>query len=448
VIDSLRLLVLLSLRSLVSHRVKSVIVGSLMLFGTFLVVLGTSLLDSVSTSMEKSIVSSLTGHIQVYDADAKDKLQVFGGIGFGSEDIGEIPQFEKVEAALKALPEVYDVVPMAIANASFTGEGDVDAALTALRKAVTAGDTAQQQALAVRVRQLVGLMIDEEKLKMAIAVDQQALQDRIKLLEEARSDAKWAGLATEPLAVVDWLDQKVAPLAPEGTMGYVRYLGTDLDQFSKRFDRFEIADGEMVPAGKRGVLFSKRGYEDYMKNPVAILLDQVHRDVVEKGKKIAEDKELGEKVRRMSRQYQRVLFQLDADEAKAVEAALRPVTGVQDGDLGKVLQAFLLVDDANLEARFKTFYDVVAPRIQLYMFKIGDVITLRSFTKTGYIRATNVKVWGTFQFKGLERSDLAGSTSLADMMTFRDLYGQPSNEMKGELDAIKGQAGVKEVARM
>jgi ABC-type lipoprotein release transport system permease subunit len=438
---SLKLLVVLALRSLVSHRIKSLIVGSLMLFGTFLVVLGTSMLDSISTSMEKSIVSSLTGHVQVYDASAKDKLQIFGGMGFGSEDIGEIPRFEDVDAALRALPQVEDVVPMAVSNATFTGEGELDAALAALRKAVTAADAVQMKALGERTRQIVGLLIDEEKLKRPITADPTSLEARIALLEEARTDAKWATIDN---ALLDWLDGQIAPLAPEGQIGYVRYVGTDLDQFAKRFDRFEIADGQMVPTGQRGILFSKRGYEDYMKNPVAILLDQVHRDVFEKGKKIGEDKELGEKVRRMSRQYQRVLFQLDAEEAAALLPKLKAETGA-DGDLPTLLQKLLLVDDANLQRRRDFFYAEIAPRIDLYMFKIGDVITLRSFTKTGYIRATNVKVWGTFQFKGLERSDLAGSTSLADMMTFRDLYGQPSSAMKGEVAAIKGD--VKEVAR-
>lgn len=439
--NSAKLLVVLALRSLVSHRIKSLIVGSLMLFGTFLVVLGTSMLDSIEGSMEKSIVSSLTGHVQVYDKDAKDKLQMFGGAGFGSEDIGEIPRFEDVDAALRAMPEVLDVVPMAVANATFTGEGELDAALAALRKAITAGDAAQVKALGERTRQIIGLLIDEEKLKLPITADRAGLEARIATLEEARGDARWTTIDTQ---LLDWLDGNVAPLAPEGQIGYVRYVGTDLDQFAGRFDRFEIADGQMVPTGQRGILFSKKGYEDYMKNPVAVMLDQVHRDVFEKGKKIAEDKELGEKVRRMSRQYQRVLFQLDADEAQALLPKLQAELAA-DGDLPTLLQKLLLVDDSNVQRRKDFFYTEIAPVIDLYMFKVGDVITLRSFTKTGYIRATNVKVWGTFQFKGLERSDLAGSTSLADMMTFRDLYGQPSSEMKGEVAAIKGD--VKEVAR-
>ena len=38
---------------------------------------------------------------------------------------------------------------------------------------------------------------------------------------------------------------------------------------------------------------------------------------------------------------------------------------------------------------------------------MGDTITLTSFTKSGYLRSINVKVWGIYVIEGLESSDIA-----------------------------------------
>src|SRR5678816_3823822 len=91
--DVIRLLVHLGIQSVIAHKRKSFIVGGLMAFGAFIVVLGTSLLDSVERSMRQSIVDSVTGDIQVYSKNAKDDLQILGGFGMGNPDVGELPEF-------------------------------------------------------------------------------------------------------------------------------------------------------------------------------------------------------------------------------------------------------------------------------------------------------------------------------------------------------------------
>jgi len=53
----------------------------------------------------------------------------------------------------------------------------------------------------------------------------------------------------------------------------------------------------------------------------------------------------------------------------------------------------------------------------------------------------NVKVYGTFEFTGLEKSDLAGSLSLMDLMSFRDLYGYVTPEKMVETTRIEREAG-------
>jgi hypothetical protein len=111
-----------------------------------------------------------------------------------------------------------------------------------------------------------------------------------------------------------------------------------------------------------------------------------------------------------------------------------------------LLQDFMRVTDENFDARFKLFYDVIGPRVQLYPFKVGDTISLSSFTKSGYVRSVNVKVWGTYEFEGLESSDLAGGLSLVDMVTFRELYGQRTAEFDAELQQMRASVAAKEVA--
>ena len=148
----LRLLVLLAVRSLYSHKAKSLIVGTLIFFGTVLVVVGTSLLASVERAMSASIISSVAGHLQVYDADAKDPLALFGSGFMGVDDIGVMPDFARVKQTLEALDNVKAVIPMGIGLAMTNEENEVDAVLASLREAMAAADKAGADAHAARLR--------------------------------------------------------------------------------------------------------------------------------------------------------------------------------------------------------------------------------------------------------------------------------------------------------
>ncbi|MFZ5477644.1 MAG: FtsX-like permease family protein [Myxococcota bacterium] len=440
-----RILALIALRSLLAHKVKSGIVGAILFFGTFLVVVGSSLLDSVERSMEKSITSSLAGHLQVYSADAEDELALFGGMGFGSTDIGEIPDFSKVEAELVKVEGVKAVVPMGITTATVFGSNEIDDALGALRDAVDAGDAARVAALAGHVREIATAIRKDQVHTAAIAADRAKSAEDLADLDRVTSDAFWAEFAARPLPALDFLDSRIAPMAADGRMLYLRAIGTDLERFAQTFDRFYVVDGEPVPPGKRGFLFSKRTYEKLVKNKVARELDDVWQKVRD-GATIAEDTLLQEQIARMAKQYARIQFQLDPQESAGVSAALAKA-GIPGDDLAAQLQAFLTLDDASIEARHAFFYAEIAPRIRLYEIPVGGTITLRSYTKSGYVKSLNVKVYGTYEFRGLEKSDLASASNLVDLMTWRELYGRMSDEQKAELAGIKQAVGVAEVSR-
>ena len=153
--QSLRLVLILAVRSLLAHRAKSLIIGSLLFVGTFVVVLGNALLDSIEEAMRTTLTHSLAGDFQLQSKDAEDALALFGGGGLGTSDIGEIPHFEQVEAEIGKIDGVRYLVPMGVTNATVFGRNEIDRVLTELRDALRDGDTERVPRLVARARRIV-----------------------------------------------------------------------------------------------------------------------------------------------------------------------------------------------------------------------------------------------------------------------------------------------------
>lgn len=444
----LRLLLVLAARSLWAHKVKSLIVGSILFFGTFLVVLGGALLSSVQDSMTRSITGSMSGHLQIYAADAEDELALFGGMGMGTPNYGEIPNFADAAGALSDVENVADIVPMGITTATIFGPSELDRVLEKLRAAIEADDAATRDAAIPQIRGIARSLLDEQSSTQEVVADKEKLAEAMAHLERVDSDVFWqTDFVEDPEAAVTFIDSEIAPLAGDGRMMFLRVIGTDTEQFSQSFDRFYIVDGEAIPPGRRGFLFSKRTYEEIVKNQVARELDGIREEVVEDGAVIADDTLLQERIARNARQYARVTYGLEADAAAAIDAALRQELPDLEGDLDARVQALLMVDDATLERRYAFFYEQIAPHIRLYDMPVGAVIPLRAFTRSGYVRSINVKVYGTYEFRGLERSGLASASNVSDVITFRELYGKMNSEQLAELDEIRTEVGVQDVSR-
>jgi len=272
-------------------------------------------------------------------------------------------------------------------------------------------------------------------------------------------------------------------------MLFLRYVGTDLDAFQKSFDRMQIADGQPVPQGQRGFLIAKFFYEEQMKLKNARRLDKIH-DRLAEGKKIAGDVDLERYVKENAQQTREIVLQLDAIKTKtAVEklqtllAEKQPNDGreagrgsekqpndgreagrgsekqpndgreagrgseKQEADLTTLLARFFTMNDENFDARYKFFYAELAPLLELYRVKVGDTLTIKAFTRSGYVKSVNVKVYGTFTFTGIEKSPLAGTMSLMDLMSFRDLYGYLTSDNNEELKQMKAATAAKEIPR-
>lgn len=449
--DPARLLVRIALRSVAAHKVKSTIVGGILLFGTMLMVVGQSILGSIERAMEGSITSSLSGQFQVYDENAEDPLELFGSFGGGVQDLGEIPDFAKLETSLTAVPGVKAVVPMGILNATVFAPTELDSVLGDMREAVSRGEVDAAAALIPQVRRISATFEAEQDLRLALTNERDRVLEDKAALATVGQDVFWAPFQGEDpapmLAALDFLDARVAPLAADGRLLYLRVIGTDLDQFASSFDRFYVVDGEPVPTGQRGMLISKRTYERVIKNRVARELDDIYAKVTEKGQRIALDPLLMDQIARNARQFPRVVFQLSPADATALEAELRDFLNDDASDLDGLVSSFLTLTDENIAERYAWFYEHIGPRIRLYDIPVGSTITLRSFTRSGYLKTVNVKVYGTYEFRGLEKSDLASASNLADLMTMRELYGKMSEAQQAELADIRATVGVADVSR-
>lgn len=454
------LLVQIAVRNLLASPIN-LIIGGLILFGTMFFVVFGALLDSLNQSMARSVIGSVAGHIQIYSSASKDELSLFAGMG-GDPDLTAVNEFPQLKATLEALPNVKTVVPMGTSGAVIASGNIVDVTLEKIRDLVRARDgaSADQQLNALprgeldtrlsaevsHLRQIITVLEADAKKAQVIlsadAVDPEALA----VLAKVSTEAFWKQFEDKPYDALEFLENRIAPQVSDSQMIFMRYVGTDLDAFQQSFDRMEIIDGQAVPKGQRGFLISKYLYEDQMKLKNARRLDKL-RDAKAVGRLIATDDELKRYVKENRSQTRDIVLQLDGLKTAAFAAKLQAFLGSKEPALTNLLTSFFETTDENFTERYDYFYKELVPMLQLYKVRIGTTLTVKAFTKSGSVQSVNVKVYGTFAFKGLEKSPLAGATSLMDIMSFRDLYGYLTTDKKEELAELEKETGAKKVNR-
>ncbi len=433
----------IALRNIVATKVRTLVIGLLIVFGTALVVVGGSLLSTLDLTMSKSIIGSVAGHLQIYAKDARDKLEFFG-LPTGTPNLGRIENFAEVKRVIEdEMEEVEAVVPMGSDFATVFSGNIMDIKLAEMRKAMEAGNRERVHDLAEQVRRIVSLLeewMDNVEALAGEGSEAAEAEESFANLAIADSDEFWRDFDENQEEKVTFLENKIAKLAMDEKMLFLRYIGTDTEAFQQNFELFEIEKGEMIPPGKRGFLFSDFMYELQVKHQIGMRLDLI-KDWLDAGKTIADDKVAYNKVKQNVRQYKDIVFQLDGPSTREVSTKLRELLDTEEADPVELVKQFLDMNDDNFYQRYDFFYEHIAPHIILYQVKIGDILTIRAFTRSGYSTAVNVKVYGTYRFKGMEKSALAGAYSLMDMMTFRDLYGHLTADKKEELAEIKKEAG-------
>jgi ABC-type lipoprotein release transport system permease subunit len=458
-LDTFGVVAQIAFRNLFASRLKTFIVGGIIFFGALLVVAGNSLLDSLDSSMSRSVIGSVAGHIQVYSSKSKDALEVMGSMTMGDADLAQLDDFAKVRQTLLSVPNVKSVVPMGISGALVTSGNTIDVALAKLRDAyrkklaggLPAAEAtrldAQIEADKGHIRQIVSLLQGDLKNLKAV-IDARAISaEDAESVKRAASDAFWAKFDQDPLGSLEFLENRIATQAADADLLFIRYVGTDLEAFGKSFDRMQIVDGTRVPPGKRGFLFSKFVYEDQLKLKNAHRLDQIKDARDARGSRIAGDLDLQRMVRENLAQVREVLLQLDAPKTADFRAKLQKELGNPATDVSALLTAFFDTDDQNFDRRYQFFYRELAPSLDLYRIRIGDTLTIKAFTRSGYVQSVNLHVYGTFQFQGLEKSTLAGALNLMDLVSFRELYGFLTADKLQEIQQLQKAAGAHAVSR-
>jgi ABC-type lipoprotein release transport system permease subunit len=451
--STLKLLLEVAFRNLFKSWVN-LIIGGIIFFATFLVVTVGALVDSVNSSMSRSIIGSISGHVQVYSDKSKEELSLFGAMG-GETDVAAIDSFTSIRAAVEKHPNVQTVVPMGTNGALITSGNTVDLTLARLRelyrKLNAEGETPelreQIDSLKAHVRQLANLVQDEMQTRRTMLREDTVEPAELEALARARSDEFWAGFDKDPLASLEFLENRLAPQVVDGDLLYIRYVGTDLESFQKSFDRMQIVDGQAVPQGQRGMLLSKFFYEEFLKLKTARRMDLIKEARDTNKKTIALEPLLQRYVKENSTQTREIVFQLDPIKTKQATARLQDMLSSKETDLSKLLSTFLNVTDENFDLRYKQFYEQLVPLLDLYRIKMGDSLTITAFTRTGYVQSVNVPIYGTYQFSGLEKSPLAGTVNLMDLISFRELYGYLTEEKKAEIAQLQQKAGTVAVAR-
>ena len=431
----------------------NIIIGGIILVGTMLFVVGGSLIGSIDNSMSKSITGSIAGDIQVYSDRSKDDIALYDN--WTTHDITPIADFSLIKTPLLSIENIKTVIPMGVSGASVTYGNTVDLTLERLRKSINekvGGNHSSElsekiESLKSHVRQIISVIQGDYK-KFAVLASKDALDvEGQQALEKAASDSFWASFDRDPLNHLEFMENKIAALVPDADLIYFSFLGTDLDAFSQSFDRMQIVDGEKVPQGRRGLLLSKYIYEEQFKIKTARRLDKIHESIRDQGKKISADPDLQLMVKQNQSQTREIVLQLDPMSSRKVLLVLQTFLNSQENSFSKILSEFFKTDDENFEKRYAFFYKEIAPSVELYRLKPGEMLTIKTFTKGGFMQSANLKIYGTFQFKGLEKSGLAGAVSLMDLMTFRDLYGYVTPEKLAESKQLEKAAGLQMIDR-
>lgn len=453
-LSTLFVIVEIAFRNLFASKWKTLIVGGIIGFGAFLVVVGTCVVDGVDRAMRRSVTGSLSGHIQVYSSLSKSDLELMGSMGGGPMDIEPLNQFERVKEAISTLPNIAAVIPMGVDTAIVSSGNTVDQALSKLRSTINSleqGDKSeatlkQYNSQKAHVQQMVNLLRHE--MDNAKLVSERGLSEEdTAALDRAASAGFWASFDAERFDHLELLENQIAPLASDADMLQLRYVGTDPQAFAKAFDRMHVVDGELIPPGKRGFMFSKYMYEETVKLKTARGLDKIKQAMEDRKERIAQSQELQRIVRENRTGVRELMLQLDALRTEDFRSKLQGFLKTDQADVAQLLASFFHTDDQNFTERYAFFYRELAPQLELYRIRIGDTLMIKTFTKSGYVQSANLKVYGTYSFQGLERSPQAGAINMMDLISFRELYGFMTDERAQEIAAIQKASGAKEVSR-
>ncbi len=442
----------IAFRNLWLYRFRTIVIAFILGSGAFLAIVGLSLLTDVESSMRSSITESIAGHLQVYSAKAKDELALFGNAFMGRAELDSISDYSAVQKLVLQNSNVDAFIPMGLDMAMLGRGNEMDDSIDALRSALKLGDAE----LIKDRKDQIGFLLQQLQLELAeqekIVTNKSELETKKKNLELALAPEFLAQLKADDEKKIQFLETQIAPISGEKLPIYLFYLGTDIGAHRKNFTKIHIEEGEALPEGRRGIVLSKTVRETQLKRRVAKLFDLIHKSKTKANGAIKGDPENSRNAADLVRQGGQIISDLDRNESVKLSQALNDSgfkAAEADRDiiskLKTQLKLFLTVDDTNFSDRYTWFYENIAPLIRLYELSPGEKITLRSYTRSGYVKSVSLKIYGVYSVAGMEDSELAGAANIMDLVSFRELLGQMNDASRKELDGMREQSGIKEV---
>jgi ABC-type lipoprotein release transport system permease subunit len=432
----------LASRNLLNHKTQTIVVGSIVFFGSFMSVLGSSVLDSVSNGIRRSITQSIAGDAQIWSAEKDIKFSVFGDSQTNDfPDIGQIPDFPAVEKAiLESVPNVKSVVPQGINLALMNPNTVLDRLLADLRanpnmEAQKASDLKEH----VRILAKDLGASYERNIGGFLRVNEEERKASREAVAQATSNTFWENFEKNRNDSLEFLENKIAPLSSNDALSFFYYVGTTPDKMLKAFPLIEIVKGESIPPGQRGFLFNEYVYEKQIKHKTAVRLDTIRNARIRDKETIAQSKKLQQKVKENVLQAADIYNQISPRAAQELVPVMQQFLGSKETTLTELMPKFLDLDDSNFESRYEFFYSKIAPLITLYRMKVGDVFPITAVSRSGSPNSVNVKLWGIFRFRSIENSPVSGYFSIMDLITFRQLYGHMTPERRAETDALNAE---------
>lgn len=128
----MKILFRIAWRNLRTQKIKTTIVGLIMVVGIIVLVIGNSLMDSATAGIERSYTRNYTGHLMI-SGRHQGKLTLFGFQDLSAMEmaIPHIPDYEQVLGYVESLPYVESVNPQVTAGA-LVSIGDDAAGITQL----------------------------------------------------------------------------------------------------------------------------------------------------------------------------------------------------------------------------------------------------------------------------------------------------------------------------
>ncbi len=445
----------IALRNLLLHRVKTAIIGFIIVFGTALAIVGNSVVDAISSGMEKSLTDSVTGHIQIFSSSAKEKLSIFGNMDGSMPDVKHVNDFGHVrDVLMRRIPNIRAMIPMGTNFAMWSPGNILDVKLEELRALYGAHprDSVRINSLKLHVKSIVQ-DIQQKLQESRQAVGQVLAKDENfakapENLKRALAPEFWSTFDQNADSRIEFLGNTMAPLIFDDSFVWLSYMGTVPGAFQKAFSQFEVVKGQAIPEGRRGFLFSDYVYETIIKNRVARRLDQIKKRIDKDGASLSNNKLQQDTLSACVAQASEVYTQVSPADTEVLVKVLQKYLSNTERDLAELVRSFLKgITDQNFADRYRFFYSEIAPRIVLYKVKIGDVFPVTAFSDSGYSTSVNMKVYGTYRFRSFESSPIAGNFNLMDMMSFRELYGFMTAEKREETRSLEAEMGVRDLGR-